>query len=86
MDKIKKEDFEKWVEEGKWLQISEAATPKGRQVSYLTPAGNFIIAIFNINGELEQVIKPMPAAPQAMPMRQFPSDLRGGAQHPVFPG
>lgn len=63
MEKLKKEDFEKWVKENKWLKISEAPNPNGRQDSFLTPAGNIIIAIHDLSGNLFQIaiLGPAPA-------------------------
>ena len=82
MEKIKKEDFEKWVKESKWLLISEVATPNGRQITYLSPAGQITIAIYNLNGDL-QIAQPMPVPmPVPVPRGPSPLDFLGGSQFP----
>lgn len=85
MDKIKREVFEAWVKECNWFQINEQSNSNGQQVTYLTPAGEFAIAQYNLNKELQQVVKPMPAPPQATPMGHFPIDFRGGGPFPGKP-
>lgn len=82
MDKIKREDFETWLKGCNWFKINEVGTPNGQQLTYLTPAGEFVIAQYNLERELHQVVKPMPALPQATPMRGFRIDPRGGGQLP----
>jgi hypothetical protein len=82
MEKIKKAEFEEWVKGCNWLRINEVGTPNGQQDTYLTPAGEFAIAQYNLSGELQQIVKPMPAPPQASRMGRFPLDFRGGGQFP----
>jgi hypothetical protein len=86
MEKIKREDFEAWVKECNWLKIGESGTANGQQDTYLTPTGEFVIVQYNLNGELHQVAKPMPAPPQDTIMRR-PVYFRGGSEMPPgFPG
>lgn len=86
MDKIKKEDFEKWVKKHDWFKINEVSTPNGQQNHYLTPAGEFVICQYNLTGELAQIIKPIAAPLQGKPLGHFPLDLRGGGQFPGISG
>jgi len=83
MNKLKTEDFLKWVEKHRWLKINEIGIPTGKQENYVTPAGEFVSAQYNLNKELTQIAKPMLAPSQGMPMQGLPMDfLRGGK----FPG
>lgn len=69
-DIVSKEDFLSWVKKRNWLEVGEMPTPTGRQVTYLSPAGNFIFAIYDITGKLVQI---------AFPAMQPPSSVfRGG--------
>jgi hypothetical protein len=80
---VKKETFETWVKDNNWLQINEALTTNGRQVTYLSPAGDVTIAIYNLKGELEQIAKtPIPVIPISMNVPRSPIDLRGGLHLP----
>ena len=82
MDILSKEDFLSWAEECNWLCAGETATHAGRQVTYITPAGNFIYAIYNLKGDLQQLAFPI-VQPQPTPGMQRPFlDLRGGAGSP----
>jgi hypothetical protein len=78
---VKKDDFEKWVKEQKWLALQETPTPQGRQIMYLTPAGNFVVGARDIKGELIGV---GPVVVQAQPSGPAPHglDFRGGRQFP----
>jgi hypothetical protein len=79
MEKLTKEAFEQWVKDNKWLQISEGSTPNGRQVIYLSPAGQVTIAIHTLSGDL-QIAQPMPVP---MPTSRGPSPLDFlGSSHP----
>jgi hypothetical protein len=80
MDKVKREVFETWLNGCNWFKINEVGTPNGQQDHYLTPAGEIMIAQYNLQGELQQIAKPMPPQPQATVMRKL--DFRGGAQMP----
>lgn len=80
---ISKEDFGKYVEEHKWLAIAKIPIPTGHQLIYLTPAGHFVIAVYNLKGDLENVAQPVTVIPTSMPMRQGPGlDLLGGSHRP----
>lgn len=80
---ISKEDLSKYVEEYKWLAIVKVPMPTGHQIIYLTPAGHFIIAMYNLKGDLENVAPPVTVIPMSMPMRQGSGlDLLGGSHQP----
>jgi hypothetical protein len=59
MDKLTKEDFEKWAKENGWLAVDEPTNPNGRQVNFVTPQGNFVAAIYNLEGKLVAAV-PLP--------------------------
>lgn len=82
MEKIKREVFETWMKKCNWFKINDVGTPDGQQRHYLTPAGEVVIAQYNLQGELAQIVTLMPAPPQATPMRSFRIDPRGGGQFP----
>lgn len=63
MEKVTKEIFKKWIQECNWLKVNETATPNGRQDTFLTPAGNFVAAIYDLKGDLLQVAMLGPAQP-----------------------
>jgi hypothetical protein len=80
---LSKEDLSKYVEEHKWLSIAKAPIPTGHQIIYVTPAGHFVIAIYNLKGDLENIAPPVTIIPTSMPMRQGPGlDLLGGSHFP----
>lgn len=88
MDKIERKDFEAWVKPNNWLKINEVGNSNGQQVTYLTPAGEFVIAQYDLKGDLQQIVKPMPAPPQSGAMRRLSTgtqDFRGGGQFPGGP-
>jgi len=70
MGLIAKKDFLEWInkqlKKGNWLQVNEVPSMNGRQITYLTSSGQFIVAVYNIKGELEQVGQPV-AMPQPTP-------------------
>lgn len=88
MDKIKKADFEKWINKQGWFKINEVDNPNGHQDNYLTPAGEFIYCLYSMEGELQQVIKPMaaPVPTQGKSLGRFPIDFRGGQPFPTLGG
>lgn len=86
MDKITREIFETWAKGSNWLKINEVGTHNGPQISYITPSGEIVYALYNLTGELQQLIKPMPAPPQAKPVKGFPIDFRGGGPYPGLGG
>lgn len=81
---ISKEDFNKWIEKYDWLSTAKVTTPTGgHQIIYVTPAGHFVIAIYNLKGDLENIAQPVTIIPTSMPMRQGPGlDLLGGSHSP----
>ena len=85
MDKIERKFFEVWMKECNWFKINEVGTPNGPQVTHLTPAGEFVIAQYDLKGDLQQIVKPMPALPQSGAMRRLSTDFRGGGQFPGGP-
>jgi len=85
MDKIKREDFEKWIKDCNWFKIGEAGNANGQQDTYLTPTGEFVFVQYNLEGELLQITKPMPQPIQSKPVGHFPIDFRGGGSFPGIP-
>lgn len=77
---ISREDFAKWIKAHKWLQIEDKLIPQGHQIMYLTPAGNFIIEMRDIKGNLIG-IGPLVIIPQTAPQIHG-LDLRSGKQFP----
>jgi hypothetical protein len=79
---ISKEDLSKYVEEHKWLAIAKVPIPTGHQLIYVTPAGHFVIAIYNLKGDLENIAPPVTIIPTSVPtMGRSPLDFRGGGSH-----
>jgi hypothetical protein len=81
MIKLTKEEFLKWVEKHDWLLVNEIPTPNGRQDIFTTPSGSFIVAIYDLKGDLQNVVPliVMPAPPPS-PLGRLPGlDLRGGS-------
>lgn len=64
MNAITRATFVRWAENQEWLLTAELATPNGHQNTYLTPAGNLTIALFDIKGNLLGIGQPVPG-PQA---------------------
>jgi hypothetical protein len=80
---ISKEDLSKYIKEHKWLSIAKTAIPTGHQITYVTPSGHFIIALYNLKGDLENILQPVTIMPTSMPMRQSPGlDLLSGSHLP----
>jgi len=65
---VEREDFNKWAEKNNWILIREAYNPTGRQDTFLTPAGNITIIIFNLKGNLVGVAQPVPAPNRINPI------------------
>jgi hypothetical protein len=61
MENLTKDDFEKWAKGNNWLQVGEPPNPNGRQLNFVTPTGNFVAAVFNLEGKL------IAAVPMQMP-------------------
>lgn len=76
MGKLTKETFEQWVKDNKWLQIGEASTTNGRQITYLAPSGEVTSIIQNINGDIEIAKPPVFTIPLPT-MGQPPLNLLG---------
>lgn len=69
MESITKEVFLAWAEKANWLLIAEAATPQGRQLSFITPAaGALTFVIFDLKSTLfsiaQPIAQPLPQSPQ----------------------
>ena len=85
MEKIKTETFETYAKDNGWMQVNEGPTPKGRSLTFLTPQGNFVLALYNLDGQtVEQLSGPPPLIMMQRPMPgSLPGlDLRGGGQIP----
>lgn len=63
MDAPTKETFVTYAKKCKWLYAGEVPTPEGRRHTYVTPAGNFVFAIYDIGGELMMLAMPAPQQP-----------------------
>jgi hypothetical protein len=85
MEKVKREVFETWAKKEDWLKIGEPPNSNGQQHNYLTPAGEFVIIQYNLQGELEQVIKPLAAPTQQRNIGSLPMDFRSGKFLPGTP-
>jgi hypothetical protein len=70
--KLVKEDFLKWAEENHWFKTNEQPNTNGRVDIYMTPSGNLAAAVYNIAGELQQVI---PVVPMPPTVGKFPPGL-----------
>jgi len=83
MEPPTKETFLSYAEECNWLFVGEISTPTGRQATYVTPAGHFVFAIYNLKGDLAGLAMPAIQQPQQHSnlQRGF-MDPRGGGQFP----
>lgn len=72
MEKIKREDFETWVNGNNWLKTDEAGTPDGQQIVYLTPTGEFIYVQYNLKREVDKIFKRVPVPVQASSVSKIP--------------
>jgi hypothetical protein len=78
---ISKEVFKKWIEKYDWLLTAKVATPTGHQFIYITPEGHFVISIYNLKGDLENIAQPITVMPTPMSTRQGPGlDILGSRQ------
>ena len=57
---LNQETLEKYVKKHNWLPINEIAAPTGRQQFYLTPAGNVVIALYDLKGTFIGIGQPLP--------------------------
>lgn len=69
---VAKKDFEDWVKDKDWLQVKDTPIQGNRQLIYVTPSGNFVIAAYNLKKELVEVcaaifVPPTPANMGIMP-------------------
>lgn len=64
MEKIKKEVFETWIKKNNWFKLNDVATPNGQQQMYLTPAGSLMIAQYDLEKNLAQVMNMVPVTQQ----------------------
>lgn len=75
MEKLKKEKLEAWIKKQNWLQIGEQPTATGRQLIYITPFGQDVVIVYDLEGNLYG-IGHIPQTPQVMQ----------GPGAPGFPG
>jgi hypothetical protein len=70
MGLVSQEDLEKWIKKqiakGNWLQVNDMGSPQGRQLTYMTFAGQFVVVQYDIKGKVMMVGQPI-AMPQPMP-------------------
>jgi len=57
MEKLTREEFEKWAKDEHWLLIEKPLNPNGEQYTYLTPAGNIDAIVFDLSGKLLGVVQ-----------------------------
>jgi len=77
MDKLKKDDFEIWWKESRWLLIGQGKNNEGfDQDSFLTPSGAIVFIVYDRDGNLRNVAMPM--APPMPSTPRAPFDFRGG--------
>jgi hypothetical protein len=67
MEKPTRETFEKYAKDHHWLQTEESPNPNGRQFNFITPTGNVVVAVFNLEGQLLTAI---PLPPMIQQVRQ----------------
>ena len=60
MEAITRETFNRWAQKNNWMQVNDAASPNGRQYTFITPSGNMVIAIYDLKGNLHSMGHPMP--------------------------
>jgi hypothetical protein len=72
MNKIKREDFEKWMKKHDFFKFNEAGTVDGQQHHYLTPAGETLIVQYDLQGCVAQLIKLVAMPIQATQPGPFP--------------
>lgn len=72
MEKLSKETVENWTTEHKWLKIGEGATPNGRTVRYLTPSGEDLILVYDLESNLVGVGRVVQAPQSQGPGITFP--------------
>ena len=72
MEKLDKEKFEAWAKENNWLHIAETPSPNGRQNTYLTPSGNLMISVYDLEGKLAGVAQLVPQPPATPGPQIFP--------------
>jgi hypothetical protein len=69
MGLVSQEDLEKWIKKqlakGNWLQVNDMGTPQGRQITYMTFAGQFVVVQYDIKGAVTVIGQPI-----AMPQNQ----------------
>ncbi|MBU1067505.1 hypothetical protein KKE60_06935 [Patescibacteria group bacterium] len=78
MDKLKKDDFETWWKESRWLLIGEGKNNEGfDQDSFLTPTGAIVFIVYDADGNLRNVAMPMPPPMPRPSMPGAPFNFRG---------
>ena len=70
---MKREDFNKWATGNNWVLIREDMNPNGRNLTFLTPAGNITIIMFDLKGDLACVAQPVPTPNQMSPIQPISS-------------
>jgi len=63
MEPITRGTFNKWANKNDWMQVFEGMTPQGRQVQFLTPAGEIVVIIIDLKGNIAGVGKVLPVPP-----------------------
>ena len=60
MEAITRGTFNKWAQKNNWMQVNEAASPTGRQDTFITPSGGLVVIMFDLKGNLTNVGQPVP--------------------------
>lgn len=81
MERKTKETFTAYATECNWFMFYDTSTPMGQQSHYVTPAGEIVIAQFDLNGKLSGM-SPPPIAAIPMPQRIPGIDLLSGRHSP----
>jgi len=59
---LNREIFTKWAKKHDWLVINDVPSVTGHNITFLTPSGNMMIAMFDLKGNLMGLGQPIPAA------------------------
>jgi hypothetical protein len=68
-EKLTKQQFEDWAKKHGWLCYEEVANANGRQFDFITPQGNVVAVVIDLEGHLKALvpIPPMPVQFQGGP-------------------
>jgi hypothetical protein len=52
MEKLTRKQVEDWIGKQNWLLVSENPTPNGKQFTYLTPSGQDVVVVYDLENKL----------------------------------